>query len=213
MTAFPASRGAPLAWRTPALIVVCGCLIAILTFGPRSSLGFFLTPLSRTHGWGRDVFAFALAIQNLLWGIGQPFAGAVADRFGTVRVLSGGAMLYALGLVLMTTASTPGLLDLSAGVLIGFGLSGCSFNIVLGAFGKLVPESWRSLSLGAGWLGSRMSKPYLLSGIYFARALAIAAFILLPASTPATRAFGAIMGLLWLSTVPPTSADKPRSTR
>src|SRR5438105_13156455 len=150
MTAFPASRDAPLAWRTPALIVVCGCLIAILTFGPRSSLGFFLTPLSRANGWGSEVFALALAIQNLLWGVGQPFAGAVADRFGTVRVISAGAILYALGLVLMANARTPGLLDLSAGVLIGFGLSGCAFNIVLGAFGKLMPQSWRSLSLGAG---------------------------------------------------------------
>src|SRR5262249_59019938 len=91
----PPSPPPLLAWRTPAVIVICGCLIAILTFGPRSALGFFLTPLSRAHGWGRDVFAFALAIQNLLWGIGQPFAGAIADRFGTVRVLSAGALLYA----------------------------------------------------------------------------------------------------------------------
>jgi MFS family permease len=150
MTAVPAPPVARLTWRTPAVIVICGCLIAILTFGPRSALGFFLTPLSQAHGWGRDVFAFALAIQNLLWGIGQPFAGAIADRFGTVRVLGAGAILYALGLALMAKATTPGLLDLSAGVLIGFGLSGCSFNIVLAAFGKLVPESWRSLSLGAG---------------------------------------------------------------
>src|SRR5260370_36287967 len=150
MILFPASPAARPAWRTPAVIVICGCLIAILTFGPRSTLGFFLKPWSEANGWGRDVFAFALAIQNLLWGIGQPFAGAVADRFGTVRVISAGAILYALGLVLMANARTPGLLDLSAGVLIGFGLSGCSFNIVLAAFGKLVPESWRSLSLGAG---------------------------------------------------------------
>ena len=150
MTAVPASPAGRLAWRTPAVIVICGCVIAILTFGPRSALGFFLTPLSRANGWGRDVFAFALAIQNLLWGVGQPFAGAIADRFGTVRVLSAGAILYALGLALMAKSTTPGMLDLSAGVLIGFGLSGCSFNIVLAAFGKLVPESWRSLSLGAG---------------------------------------------------------------
>ncbi len=76
-------------------IVLCGCVISVLTFGPRSSLGFFLTPLSQANGWGRDVFALALALQNLLWGIGQPFAGAIADRFGTARVLCVGALLYA----------------------------------------------------------------------------------------------------------------------
>ena len=71
-------------WRTPAVILVCGCLMAILTFGPRSTFGFFLQPMSQELGWGRDVFALAVAIQNLLWGAAQPFAGAVADRFGTL---------------------------------------------------------------------------------------------------------------------------------
>jgi MFS family permease len=140
MTLFPASPGAQPAWRTPAVIVICGCLIAILTFGPRSTLGFFLTPLSRAHGWGRDVFAFALAIQNLLWGAFQPFAGGVADRYGAVRVLWTGAIAYAAGLALMSQASSPCLLDLTAGVLIGFALSSCSFNLVIGALCKLVPE-------------------------------------------------------------------------
>jgi MFS family permease len=324
-------------WRTPGVVILCGCLIATLTFGPRSSLGLFLTPLSNEHGWGRDVFALALAIQNLLWGIGQPFAGAVADRFGTMRVFWVGAVLYGLGIALMAYSTTPLALDLTAGVLIGLGLSGCSFNLVLGAFGKLVPEEWRALSLGAGtaagsfgqflfsplaaalnqslgwhttlvifgvamlavvplavaiatrpapqsrspgvaeqqslkhalteafghrsyvllvlgfftcgfqlafvtvhlpaylvdrglsvevgawtvgliglfnivgslssgWLSSRMPKRYILSLIYFGRALAIVIFILLPASVPATLVFGAVTGLLWLSTVPPTTS-------
>jgi MFS family permease len=324
-------------WRTPAVVVICGCLIAMISFGPRSSLGFFLTPLSQTNHWGRDVFAFAVAIQNLLWGIGQPFAGGIADRFGTNRVLCVGALFYALGLVIMAHSTTPEELSLSAGVLIGLGLSGCSFNIVLGAFGKLLPEKWRSLafgagtaagsfgqflyspiavafmdkfgwqetllifggvtllilplslalatsvaptgqpsvakptqsarqafaeafghrsyvllmlgfftcgfqlafitvhlpsylidrglsaeiggwtlavigmfniigSLGSGWLSNRMPKRYLLSSIYFIRAVAIVAFITLPASPTATLVFGAVTGLMWLSTVPPTSA-------
>ncbi|MGA7389041.1 MAG: MFS transporter [Pseudolabrys sp.] len=324
-------------WRTPAVVVACGCLIAMISFGPRSSLGFFLTPLSQTNNWGRDVFAIAVAIQNLLWGIGQPFAGAIADRFGTNRVLCVGALLYALGLVIMAQSTTPEALDLSAGVLIGLGLSGCSFNIVLGAFGKLLPEKWRSLAFGAGtaagsfgqflyspiavalmekfgwqetllifggvtllilplslalatpaaptgraavakptqsarqafaeafghrsyvllvlgfftcgfqlafitvhlpsylidrglsaeiggwtlavigifnivgslssgWLSNRMPKRYLLSIIYFTRAAAIVAFITLPASPLATLVFAAVTGLMWLSTVPPTSA-------
>ena len=330
-------RPTSVGWRTPAVVVACGCLIAMISFGPRSSLGFFLTPLSQANHWGRDVFAFAVAVQNLLWGIGQPFAGGIADRFGTNRVLCVGAVFYALGLVIMAHSSTPEELSLSAGVLIGLGLSGCSFNIVLGAFGKLLPEKWRSLafgagtaagsfgqflyspiavalmdkfgwqqallifggvmllilplslalatpaapmgvsaaakptqsarqafaeafghrsyvllvlgfftcgfqlafitvhlpsylidrglsvevggwtlavigmfniigSLGSGWLSNRMPKRYLLSMIYFIRAAAIVAFITLPASPVATLAFGAVTGLMWLSTVPPTSA-------
>ena len=83
-------------WSTPAVVIVCGCLIAAVAFGPRSALGFFLTPLSSANHWGRDVFAFALAVQNLLWGMAQPVAGAIADRFGAVRVLCAGAILYAL---------------------------------------------------------------------------------------------------------------------
>src|SRR5215510_9025997 len=107
-------------WRTPVVLVLCACLISIVTFGPRSSLGFFLTPLSQTHGWGRDVFALAIAIQNLLWGLGQPFAGAIADKYGAPLVLGTGAAMYALGLYLTSTSADPGMLYLSAGVLIGF---------------------------------------------------------------------------------------------
>ncbi len=135
---------------SPVLILVAGCLIAMLTFGPRASSGFFLLPMSNTYGWGRDVFGLALALQNLLWGLGSPFAGAIADRFGTVRVLCVGALIYASGIALMSYASTPGLLHLSAGVLVGFGLSACSFNLVLAAFGKLLPDRWKSIGFGAG---------------------------------------------------------------
>jgi MFS family permease len=327
-------QASSIGWRTPAVVLVCGCLVSLIAFGPRSSLGFFLTPMSQEHHWGRDVFSMALAIQNLLWGVGQPFAGGIADRSGANRVLIAGALLYAAGLALMAHSTNAGMLDLSAGVLIGFGLSGSSFTIVLGAFGKLLPPEWRSLafgagtaagsfgqflyspiavalmdsfgwkgavtifagvtlvivplamalatpkgasaatpvaqqslkhalgeafshrsyvllvlgfftcgfqlafttvhlpsylvdrglsaqvggwtlatiglfniigSIGSGFLGARMPKRYILSVIYFARALSILIFISLPPSTPTTLVFGAVTGLLWLSTVPPTS--------
>lgn len=135
---------------SPLIILIAGCLIAMLTFGPRASSGFFLLPMSNEYGWGRDVFGLALAVQNLLWGLGSPFAGAIADRFGTVRVLCVGAVIYAAGIALMSYAVTPGLLHLSAGVLVGFGLSACSFNLVLAAFGKLLPDKWKSIGFGAG---------------------------------------------------------------
>src|SRR5437016_9540042 len=137
-------------WRTPLVIIVCGCAIALLGFGPRSSFGFFIQPMSREFAWGRDVFALGLALQNLLWGLGQPLAGAIADRFGVFRVMFVGALLYAGGLVVMRYAATPLSLDLGAGVLIGFGLSGCSFNLVLSAFAKLLPPEQRGIALGAG---------------------------------------------------------------
>src|SRR5690242_13459141 len=148
------SSATTMRWRTPVVILACGCLIGTLGFGPRSALGLFLTPMSSEHGWGRDVFALALAIQMLLWGAGQPFVGAIADRFGAVRVLAGGAVLYAIGLVLMVYSTTPTLLQFTAGVVLGVGIAGSSFTIVLGAFGKLMPEHWRSFSFGAGTAAS-----------------------------------------------------------
>jgi MFS family permease len=291
--------------------------------------------MSQAKGWDRDVFGLAIAIQNIVWGAGQPLAGAVADRFGTIRVLCAGGLVYAIGLALMAYSTTPGMLGLAAGVLIGFGLAGSSFAVVLGAFGKLLPQSWRLLAFGAGtaagsfgqflysplavslidaygwqnallvfavgmmlvlplslalatapaeaagthgsasqslsqavseavghrsymllvlgyftcgfqlafitvhmpaylvdrglsssvgawtigaiglfnivgslasgWLGNVMPKRYLLSFIYFARAAAVLAFISFPVTAATSIMFGAVMGLLWLSTVPPTN--------
>ncbi len=323
-------------WRTPLVIIACGCAIALLSFGPRSSVGFFIKPMGQEFAWGRDVFSLAIAVQNLLWGLGQPMAGAIADRFGLLRVMIVGALLYAGGLVLMRYSATPLSLNLGAGVLVGLGLSGCSFNLVLSAFSKLLPVERRGLALGAGtaagsfgqfvfapfgvalidnfgwqtaltvfaglmlliiplsfaiatpaaepahagsasqqtfktalaeafghrsyvllvlgfftcgfqlafitvhlppfladrgisaqtggwviaaiglfnmagslsvgWLQNFMPKRYILSAIYLTRALATVAFISFPITPVTAILFGAISGLTWLSTVPPTSA-------
>src|SRR3954466_9729148 len=147
------TSGAPISvvgWRTPAVVLVCGCLISLIGFGPRSALGFFLTPMSSDNGWSREVFALSVAMQTLLYGAAQPFSGALADRFGSVRVVIVGALLYAAGIYMMAHATTPEELYLSSGVVIGFGLSGCSFNLIISSFGKLLPESWRSTAFGAG---------------------------------------------------------------
>jgi MFS family permease len=325
------------AWRTPLVILVCGGLIGAIGFGPRAALGLFLTPMSAANGWSREVFSLALAIQVLVWGAAQPFVGAIADRFGSARVLSAGALLYCAGLSLMAYSHTPVMLDLSAGVLTGLGIAGSSFTIVIAAFSKLVPAHMRSLAFGvgtaagsfgqflfsplavgfldlfgwqqalvgfgiisllimplsaavstppmdvgdkldpaghqslwqalaeafghrsyvllvlgfftcgfqllfitvhlpaylvdrglsvdagawalgvigifnivgsitAGWLGNRMPKRYLLSIIYTVRSLAVIAFVTLPVTNASALVFAAAMGLLWLSTVPPTSA-------
>ncbi|MGH6770854.1 MAG: MFS transporter [Xanthobacteraceae bacterium] len=140
----------PASWRTPAVIVACGCLIATLSYGPRSSFGFFMTPMTLDNQWGRDVFALSVAMQTLIYGMIQPFAGALADRFGTIRVIIVGALLYASGVFFMSRATTPGELYLTSGVLIGLGLTGCSFSLIIPSFGKLLPESWRTISFGAG---------------------------------------------------------------
>src|SRR3954466_10526626 len=97
---------------SPEMVVVSGCLIALITFGPRASAGLFQIPMTTEYGWGRDIFGLSIALQNLLWGLGQPFAGAVADRLGAFWVLCAGAILYALGLVVMAYATTPGMMNL-----------------------------------------------------------------------------------------------------
>jgi MFS family permease len=140
----PVMRGLPAA----GLTIAAGCLISMIGFGPRSSMGFFLTPISTEYGWGRGTFSLAFALQNLLWGIGQPFAGALADRFGTMRVLMGGLLLYALGLLAMTVTRDPVSFVVTSGILVGFGLSGCAFTLILGAFGKLLPPERRPMAFG-----------------------------------------------------------------
>jgi MFS family permease len=134
--------------RTRNVVIVAGCLIALIGFGARTSFGLFTEPLSALRGWDRETFALAIAIQNLLWGIGQPFAGALADRLGAWRVLAAGGAVYALGIVLMAVSTSPGTLALTGGVLVGLGLSGGSFTIVIAAFARLVPEDRRSWAMG-----------------------------------------------------------------
>ena len=334
MTTSPNTPARRLIRPSVTLVIIVGCLIALLSFGPRSALGLFLTPMTEARGWSREIFALAIAIQNLMWGAGQPVAGAVADRWGTARVLALGGVIYAAGLALMAWAPTPVWLHISAGVLIGLGMSAASFSIVLAAFGRAVSPAKRTIAFGIGtaagsfgqflfaplgqalienfgwsealvlmgimllavpllapvlmgkpeapaagtreqsftealaeafrhrsyvllvfgffvcgfhvafitthlppyiadvgidpkwgaWaiasiglfniigslasgvISGRYSKPYFLSLIYFLRAVVITIFVLTP-PTPATIiAFAAAMGLLWLSTVPPTSA-------
>ena len=135
-------------WRTRNVVIVAGCLIALITFGARTSFGLFTDPLSALRGWDRETFAIAIAIQNLLWGIGQPFAGAVADRYGAGRVLAVGGAVYALGIALMAGATSGTTLALTGGVLVGLGLSGGSFTIVIAAFARLVDEERRSWAMG-----------------------------------------------------------------
>ena len=157
------SAGSVAWWRTPVVIIVSGCLIALITYGLRTSFGLFVEPLSEGRGWSREVFALAIAIQNILWGLGQPVAGAVADRYGSARVLAVGGAVYALGVPLMAVSTTPLAFNLTAGVLVGLGLSGGSFTIVIAAFSKLVPEDRRSWAMGiataAGSLGQFVFAP------------------------------------------------------
>lgn len=144
-------------WRATAFVVACGCVISLVTYGLRTSFGLFAEPISEGSGWSLEVFALAIAIQNIVWGIAQPFAGAIADRYGSARILAGGGALYAAGVALMAVSPTPLVFNLTAGVVVGLGLAGGSFTIVIAALGRLVPEEKRSWAMGlataAGSLG------------------------------------------------------------
>jgi MFS family permease len=321
------------AWRTPAVILASGAVLLAISLGSRHTFGLFLAPMSKEHGWTREVFAFAIALQNLVWGAAQPFAGRLADRLGAGRVILGGSVLYVAGLVLMAWAQSGTALALSAGLVIGLGLSGTTMPVVFGAIVRSTPPERRSMAMGvamavgslgqfamlpgalkaidafgsattllgfaaigllmaplavalseppaaggarpqarslrdvlgealghrgfwllcfgffvcgfhvvfiathlpafltdrglgtgtgavvlalvglfnivgsyvSGLLGGRLDKPRLLVGIYAARAVVITAFVLAPVTEGSAWLFGAAMGLLWLSTVPPTN--------
>ncbi|MGH8663489.1 MAG: MFS transporter [Burkholderiales bacterium] len=319
-------------WRTPAIVLLAGGVAMTLALGARHSFGLYLQPMTSDLGWTRQTFAFALAAQNLVYGIAQPFSGMLADRFGAGRVMLGGALLYVLGLVLMSGATTGVELTFSAGLLIGTAVSCISFPIVFGVVARIFPPHKRSVAMGIagaagsfgqfvmlpygqvlinllgwqqsllvlaatvalvaplsmllaeeprasersaqqsmaealkeafghrgflllcagywvcgfqlmfisvhfpaflidrgmapetgmtalaliglfnifgsyswGWLGARFSKKRLLSLLYFLRAINIAVFIVLPITPSSVYLFGAVIGFLWLGTVPLTS--------
>jgi MFS family permease len=319
----------------PWLIIIAGCLITFLTFGPRSAMGFFQLPIIGDKGWDRSTYGLAMALQNLFWGAGQPIFGMIADKYGSWRVLLMSGIFYASGLLLMAHADAPIALHIGGGVLVGLGVAAGSYGIILSAFARHVSAQQRSLvfglgtaagsagmfafapislglierfgwsdalvwlgvamllvpllaiplrgnasnarmpdtnakqtvsqalkealghksylyltagffvcgfqvafitthfpayisdigvdkhyavwglaligffnvigSLGAGFLGQTYSKPKMLALIYLLRSILVACFILLPQSGTSVLIFSAIMGLLWLSTVPPTN--------
>ena len=146
------------------MVLLCGGMALTVALGTRHSFGLFLQPMTIDLSWGRQTFAFALAIQNLVYGIAQPFTGMIADKFGAGRVMAGGAVLYALGLVLMAY-STSGLeFGLSAGIIVGVALSCSGFSIVYGVIGRAFPAEKRSVALGiagaAGSFGQFVMLPY-----------------------------------------------------
>ncbi|EHS52524.1 major facilitator superfamily MFS_1 [Rhizobium sp. PDO1-076] len=319
----------------PWLIIIAGSLVAVMTFGPRSAMGFFQLPMLADRGWDRSTFGLAMAVQNLCWGLSQPFFGALADKYGTGRVIVMSGVLYALGLLMMAHASAPIWLHIGGGVLVGTAIGAGSFSVILSAFARNVTPEQRSMafgigtaagsagmflfaplsqglisavgwsdglvymsimmlivpllayplrgnansgtqskaqyeqtvaaalkealthksylllttgffvcgfqvafitahfpaylgdigiearyaviamaligffnvigSLAAGVIGQRYSKPYFLALIYIGRSIAVTAFLLLPQSPTSVVIFAAVMGLLWLSTVPPTN--------
>ena len=150
MTSVNAAPPAVASWRTPLVVLVAGCLIAMVGFGIRSIFGLFLEPMTEARGWDRETFALAMAIQNLLWGIGVPIAGAIADRFGPARVLAFGAVIYGAGVYGMAEAESGLALHLTGGVLVGIGVAFTAFSLALAAMAKVVGPERRSLALGLG---------------------------------------------------------------
>src|SRR3954468_13160142 len=176
--------------RTPAGILVCGGLILMLALGTRQSFGLFLRPMTIDLGCGREVFSFAIALQNLVWGLGMPLAGAIADRYGAGRVLALGGLAYGLGLIAMAHSATPLELDVTAGLLIGVGLACTGFGVVLGVVARAFPPEKRSFAVGltgaCGSIGQFVMLPGgqgLISGFGWVNALLVLgalAFLIIP---------------------------------
>ncbi|MFM9384449.1 MFS transporter [Pseudomonas sp. UV AK001] len=169
-------------WRDSRWVLLGSAVILTLSLGIRHGFGLFLSPMSAQFGWGREIFSFAIAMQNLVWGLAQPFAGALADRYGAGKVVGTGGVLYAVGLVCMSFSDSPSTLMMSAGVLIGIGLSGTSFSVILGVVARALPPEKRSTGMGlasaAGSFGQFAMLPGalgLIQGIGWDKALLVLA--------------------------------------
>ncbi len=174
--------------RSPAVpllvLVVAGCLVAAVTNGVRNSFGLFTLPVTEGLGISRETWALAIAIQNLAWGLAQPFAGAIADRYGTARVISAGIVIYAAGLVLSSISPTGTALYFSAGIVAGAGFATCSFSIVMAAFGRNVPMEKRSSVFGIATAASSFGQ-----------------FLFAPISQGFISAFGWQSAFVWLAAI------------
>jgi predicted MFS family arabinose efflux permease len=176
------------------VFVVAGGLVMGLALGVRHAQGIFLVPITMDRAWSREAFGMAIAVQNLIWGLAQPFTGMIADRFGSVRVIIGGLLCYAAGLCLMAFAATPLEFTLTAGLCIGFGLSGTSFGVIYGALTRMVAPEHRSRALGlagaVGGLGQFFMVPLtqsligLFGWIAALLILAVVSFAFIPCALP-----------------------------
>lgn len=149
----------PTPWyHTVTALIVAGCLVAVVNFGIRSAFGFFTVPISDAHGWPREIFSFAMAVHNLVWGLATPVAGMLADRYGSARVLMAGAVIYCIGLIMMAFTETPFMFNVGGGLLVGIGVAFSSFSIVMAALGRIVPPERRSWAFGIATASGSMGQ-------------------------------------------------------
>ncbi len=137
-------------WRAPLVVLIAGCLISMTGFGIRSGFGLFLEPMTSANGWSRETFGLAMALQNLLWGIGLPFAGALVDKNGAVKVIIAGTALYCAGILGMAHSESGFALQLTGGILTGLGIAFTSFTLALAAMVRVTGPEKRSFVLGIG---------------------------------------------------------------
>ncbi|VCU69233.1 putative MFS-type transporter YhjX [Pigmentiphaga humi] len=195
MSAQPASH--PISPASPATVVACASVVLLCVMGVRATFGLFMQPMGLAHGWGRDVFSLAFAIQNLVWGLAAILMGSVADKWGSGRTVVASALLFVLGLLGTRYADSEAMLYLSAGVLVGLGQAGTTFAVLLPVVARAVPVERRSVAMGVASAGGSMGQfvvvpagQWLIDTLDWTGALWVLAALMLLALPLATRLTG-----------------------